>query len=118
MDFKIEYNKDAFIIFVRDVMRKHSIHNVDEKDVCDFIMEAITAEVNKNKGSSRQFTFGIDDGRLEQAICKSIGYIDDWKKSKKEKKKDEKKEEPKEEKKTSKKEKKESEFDITQLELF
>ena len=133
-NFTIGYDKDAFTNFVKGVMEKHSIFNVGEKDVCDFIMEAIEAEVMKAKtGNCKQFTFGIDDGKLEKAICKSIAYIDAWKKAKAEQKKAEAKAKTVETKtepkkatyskptKPNNKPKKEEdveEFDITQLELF
>ena len=82
-DFGFVYDKDALSKFVEKILKKHNIYNVDAHDMADMIVDAVQAEVMKKKtGNVRQMTFGIDDGQLEQAICKAYPYLKEWKKSK------------------------------------
>ena len=133
--FEMHYDKDAFTNFVKAILTKHNIV-ANAEDVAGLILEKVTEEVMKARtGNAREVTFGIDDGKLEQAICKAYPYAGAWKKSKQKEQRTEYKANaeqkkatpkatpktaPKTEKKVLRKPKKESveEFDITQLELF
>jgi len=79
--------------FAEKVFKKHSINNVDVKDVAKMIIDELEKLARKKGGTS--VGLGIEDEELEKAIIKAPSMLENWKKSKAKEKKAEAKTEKK-----------------------
>ena len=66
--------------FVEKVFKKHSINNVDSKDVAKMILEELEKQARKKGKTS--VGLGIEDEELEKAVIKAPALLETWKKSK------------------------------------